>query len=291
MEERILPAFKERQRSDDNLNVEIHVRYGGSTSLTSDLITRKTIDIAILASEIDAQRLYNHGVLSEMSWLKSPYEGTIAYSPILILYNPAELDSITDFEDLAQPITQLIFCNPHFSGLGQWSVLALYGAFKYSTGDGHLATTHMQQLWKRVNSQPASSNLARQQYTNGRGNAFITYESEILKPGKERIMDGAVVVPQWTILCEPKALKFDQQRSPVKEELLSDFMAFLWSNKAQMAFVEYGFRSLVDRLNIGNAYFNDLNMIFTLDSLGGASSAKCQILEGVWVNKVKPFRE
>ncbi|MFH1852225.1 MAG: substrate-binding domain-containing protein [Candidatus Neomarinimicrobiota bacterium] len=291
MEERILPAFKELQKSNDNLNVEIHTRYGGSTMLTNHLITRENIDIAILASEIDALRLYNHGVLSEASWLKSPFEGTLAYTPILILYNPAELDSITDFDDLAQQNTQLIMCNSNFSGLGQWTVLALYGAFKYSTRDEHLAILRMRQIWKQVNLKPASAILGRQQYINGRGNTIITYESEIINPSDGRVMGGTVVVPKWTIMCEPKALKIDQQRSPEKEESVSDFMAFLWGNEAQMAFVEYGFRSLDDRLYINNERFNDLHMIFTLDSLGGASQAKYQILEGVWTEKVKSFTE
>ncbi|MCF7824695.1 MAG: substrate-binding domain-containing protein [Candidatus Marinimicrobia bacterium] len=286
MLEGIIPAFQEMNKAQNNRNVIFKTNFRGSVELTCDIVTQKSADIAIFASEIDATILINRGVLAEKTWLKYPHNGTIAQSPILIIYNPDEVDDIKDFGDLSRPSVKLIHPSPLHSGLGQWGIMASYGSF-LTDGDDATAMTKLNNLWQSVSSSPTSALMARDLYTRKMGNAMITYESELMGSSSRQVMDGTVCVPPKTIICEPLVVVIQRERSPLEEKLIMDFQKFLWSDRAQQIFVEYGFRSVTDRLNALNKKFVQLDSTFTMEDLGGAKYVKSELIEERWQNQIR----
>ena len=290
MLEGIIPAFQENQRLQHQTPSTIKTNFMGSAELTSHLITRESADIAILASEIDAMRLVYRGSLDQPLWRDSPYSGIVVRSPILIVTDPEQGLDIQDFADLSNPTTQLIHANPIYSGLGQWSLLATYGAFLGDYGSDDLAMEALQRLWSRVTLNPASAMLARAQYGQKRGNTMLTYESEILGAGGSTGMPGEVRIPHATILAEPVVVLIPQDNSEAKDATVQTFHDYLWSEAAQKIFVRYGFRSIMDPLNSENSRFFELDSVFTLESLGGVSFARSELLENKWQNQIRPKR-
>ncbi|MCF7826483.1 MAG: substrate-binding domain-containing protein [Candidatus Marinimicrobia bacterium] len=287
--EGIIPAFQEMQLAQNNRDVNFVTNFAGSVELTCTIASERTADVAILASEIDAMGLLNRGIINEQTWRKSPHQGTIAQTPILILYNSEETSEITDFQDLAQASVKLIHPCPLYSGLGQWALMASYGSFLFETANDTIAMDKLKKLWHSVTLKPASALMARDLYTKGRGNAIITYESEILGSSNREVMPGQVSVPANTIICELKVVKIPQERSLVKEKLVEEFNKFLWSDRAQQIFVDYGFRSVADRLNGNNPKFFELGSTFTLDSLGGIPFVKWELIETKWQNEIRKY--
>jgi len=285
--EGIIPAFQQMQQAQNNRDVAFVTNFQGSVELTCTITTERTADIAILASEIDAMRLLNRGTLAEETWLKSPHNGTIAQTPILILYNSDEIGEINGFEDLTLPSVKLIHPSPIYSGLGQWGIMASYGSFLFESDDNIIALDKLKNLWHSVSLRPTSALMARDQYTKEFGNAIMTYESEILGSSNRQVMDGKVCVPFNTIICEPMVVRVPQEVSPIKEKLVQEFQKFLWSDRAQQIFVDYGFRSVADRLNSNNSHFVELASTFTLDSLGGVHFVKCDLIETKWQNDIR----
>ncbi len=287
--EGIIPAFQKMQMAQYNRDVNFNTNFRGSVELTSIIISEQTADIAILSSEIDATRLLNRGVLTEESWLKSPHKGTIVRSPVLIVYNSEETGKISDFDELGKLSVHLIHSSPLHSGLGQWGIMACYGSFLSETNDSGVAMERLKKLWHSVTLRPISASMARDQYTKKLGNAIITCESELLGSSNRQVMDGEVCVPSNTILCEPKVVTIPQDVSPSKKQLIRNFQKFLWSDRAQQIFVDYGFRSVADRLNKENKRLVELNSTFTLDDLGGVKFAKCELIEDKWQNEIRIY--
>jgi len=287
--EGIIPAFHEMQLAQNKRDINFVTNFAGSVELTCAMATERTADVAILASEIDAMRLLNRGIINEQTWQKSPHQGTIAQTPILILYNSQEATEITGFQDLAQESVKLIHPCPLYSGLGQWALMASYGSFLFETADDSMAMDKLKDLWRSVTVTPASTLMARDLYTRGRGNAIITYESEILGSSNREVMPGKVSVPANTIICELKVVRIPQEVSPAKDKLVEEFKKFLWSDRAQQIFVDYGFRSVADRLNGNNSKFFELGSTFALDSLGGIPFVKCQLIEIKWQNEIRNY--
>jgi ABC-type sulfate transport system substrate-binding protein len=64
------------------------------------------------------------------------------------------------------------------------------------------------------------------------------------------------------------------------------FAAFLWSDEAQRIFVRYGFRSVDEARNAGNAAFGSIAEPFGVDAFGGWVRARREVVDRVWRNDV-----
>ena len=64
------------------------------------------------------------------------------------------------------------------------------------------------------------------------------------------------------------------------------FLGFLLSEAGQDVFVRFGYRSVDERLDDSNPRIERLEEPFRIDDLGGWKSARRQIIDGVWRNRV-----
>jgi len=284
----VLPAFKEEWTKRAGEKVEFVSVYAGSGAITKKIIKRFPAEVAILSSELDAVSLLEQSVVMKPSWKDLPYHGILSKSPLIILTREGNPANIGGFSDLTREGMRIIHMDPLTSGGAQWSILAVYGTALFLTGNTDYASSRLMGTWKNVIALEANARDALSQFVKGTGDILITYEQEALSnPSKERIQ-ADVVYPSCTIASEHVVVKIDRNITPRQQQLVDAFVDFLWTEKAQQLFVDYGFRSVLDELNQSNTEFGVIESSFTLESLGGPKKVKRDIIESLWAKRILP---
>jgi sulfate transport system substrate-binding protein len=187
----------------------------------------------------------------------------------------------------------LIHPDPVSSGGAQWSILAIYGSelqkSQKQSGepDKNRALQTLRAIWKNVISTPGSAREARTTFELGNGDALITYELEglLMKEAKAPI---EIVTPQATIFSEHPAVVIDKNVTGAKRAVIDAFMAYLWSDEAQQAFVKYHFYSSTnDSFNEANTAFGHIEMPFTIEYFGGWDKAYPEVIEQIFRDQVQ----
>jgi sulfate transport system substrate-binding protein len=248
--------------------------------------------VAILSIERDAGRLQQGGAVTS-DWHNLPQRGIVNKTPFVILVRKGNPKNIHDFADLGNPGVKLIHPDPVSSGGAQWSVLAIYGSelkkSEAQTGgrDEARAVKTLKDIWRNVIATPGSAREARTQFETGYGDALITYELEALMM-KQAGADVETIVPEATIFSEHPAVIIDRNVTAQERPLIEAFIAYLWSEEAQRAFVKHNFRSITDdALNKENKEFAEIKMPFTVEYLGGWAKAYPEIIERVFRDQVQ----
>lgn len=286
MNEAIFPAFQLEWESRTGEKVEFISSFAGSGTITNQIILGVPAEIAILSTELDALRLVDEGILPGNTWSALPHQGVLNRTPFIILVRPGNPKDIVDFYSLTSPGTGVVHPDPLTSGGAQWAILAEYGSVLRSTGDADQALDQLKGIWKNVVAQAASARAARTQFENGFGDALITYEQEALRDRQRGTLDGDIVYPRSTILSEHTVVVLDKNIDPEQRLLIDSFVDFLWSERAQRIFVNYGFRSVDERLNEANDGFGIIQDPFKVADLGGWPAAKLDIIQAIWKDQV-----
>lgn len=282
----VFPAFQERWQAEKDGRVEFVSTFAGSGAITEDIVRRIPAEIAVLSSQLDAQRLVRRGVVFQSAREGIPHGGVLTRSPFVIVVREGNPKGITGFESLAEPGTALLHADPATSGGAQWAILAEYGSALRATGDRDRAYAQLLGTWRNVTAQVASARATRSEFERGAGDAYVTYEQDVIaKPSRER-PPFEIVYPRSTIVSEQTAVKLERNVTAGQRALVDAFFGFLWSRQAQQIFVSYGFRSPIEELNQDDSRFRAVEEPFTLDDLGGPNEAEREILRGVFRDRV-----
>jgi sulfate transport system substrate-binding protein len=292
LEKAIFPAFAAKWKQDHGEDVHFVASFAGSETVTNQILQGVPADVAILSIERDVDRLQQGGAVTS-DWRSLPHRGIVNKTPFVILVPRGNPNGIHDFADLAKPGVQLIHPDPVSSGGAQWSVLAIYGSelkkSEAQTGgrDEARAVKTLKDIWHNVIATPDSARAARTLFETGHGNALITYELEALVM-KQAGAAVEIVVPESTIFSEHPAVIIDRNVKGQQRPLIEAFIAYLWSEEAQRAFVQYHFRSVTNEsLNDANKEFAVIKMPFTVEYLGGWAKAYPEIIERVFRDQVQ----
>jgi sulfate/thiosulfate transport system substrate-binding protein len=288
MNEGVFPAFAEEWGAQTGEKVEFISAFASSGTVTNQMIMGVPAEIAILSLELDALRLVDSEVLPGDTWKDLPHEGVVNRTPFIILVRPDNPKEITDFADLTRPGIGVVHPDPLTSGGALWAILAEYGSVTHRGGSETAAYEQLLGVWRNVVAQAASARATRTQFESGFGDALITYEQEIVRDRARGRLVAEPVYPQSTILSEHTVVVLDRNIPPEQRDLIDAFVTFLWSEKAQQIFVEYGFRSVDEALNAANPDFGIIPDPFTVSDLGGWQMAKRDIVDAVWRAKVLP---
>jgi sulfate transport system substrate-binding protein len=286
MNDAILPAFQSEWETKTGERIEFITSFACSGTITNQIILGVPADIAILSTELDAFRLVESGVLKDDSWRQLPYHGILNRTPFIILVRTGNPKNIHGFEDLSQPNVGIVHPDPLTSGGAQWAILAEYGSVLLTTGDGNQALNQLLGIWKNVVAQAPSARAAKTQFENGFGDVLITYEQEALRDKTSGNLTTEIIYPESTILSEHTVVIIDKNVDRDDRQVISALVQFLWSDKAQELFVEYGYRSVVEELNNANPNFGSIDMPFVVDDLGGWRQAKQEIIDSVWKERI-----
>lgn len=287
LEKSIFPAFAAKWKQERGEDVHFVSSFAGSETITNQILQGVGAEIAILSIERDVDRLQQGGFVTS-DWHGLPNRGIVNRTPFVILVRAGNPKAIHDFADLGRPGIKLIHPDPVSSGGAQWSVLAIYGSelkrSEAETGgrDEARAIKTLTAIWHNVISTPGSAREARTQFETGYGDALITYELEALQM-KEAGAPIEIVVPEATIFSEHPAVVVDRNVTEQERPLIDAFIAYLWSEEAQRAFVKYHFRAVTDEsFNTSNKEFAQIKLPFTVEYLGGWTRAYPEVIERVW---------
>ena len=99
-------------------------------------------------------------------------------------------------------------------------------------------------------------------------------------------MQGEIVYPKRSVLCENTLVLIDKNITPEARGLVDAFVTFLWSEQAQRIFVNYDFRSINECLNEERPDFGNIPELSSIEEFGGWEKVKSDIIEGIWKNQV-----
>jgi len=124
------------------------------------------------------------------------------------------------------------------------------------------------------------------QFLFGVGDVLITYEQDVLL-ARSRGAAIEVVMPSSTIMSEPLVVIVDRNVADWEQEIVKEFVNFLWGEAAQKAFTRYYFRAVTnDALNQAVPEFPKIERPFTVRDLGGWGQAYPEILHGAWNEQI-----
>lgn len=294
LEKAIFPAFAAKWKREHGEDMHFISSFAGSETVTNQIIQGVGADVAILSIERDVRRLEDVKAVTS-NWRALPQRGIVNKTPFVILVRRGNPKGIRDFPDLAKPGVKLVHPDPVSSGGAQWSILAIYGAelVKSEQRGGPDAARALQTLrgiWRNVISTPGSAREARTQFETGFADALITYELEGLLM-KQSGAAVEIIVPEATIFSEHPAVVIDRNVTADERPLVNAFMQYLWSEEAQLAFVQHHFRAATDdALNAANPNFALIKLPFTVEKFGGWENAYRDVIEGVWRDRAQKRR-
>jgi sulfate/thiosulfate transport system substrate-binding protein len=255
----LITAF---QATPAGKNVRFKQSYGASGDQSRAVAAGLQADIVAFALEPDITRLVDKKLVPA-DWTNNASKGMVTNSVVVIGTREGNPKGIRTWSDLTKDGIEVITPNPFTSGGARWNVMAAYGAASQKGKSSAEGLAYLGNLFDRVPVQDDSARKSLQTFTQGKGDAFLSYENEAIfaKRNKQPI---DYVVPDDTILIEnPIAItKTTTHRAEAQA-----FLDFLHSSAGQKIYVENGYRP-VD-IPVNNVDFPKPPGLFTIADLGG----------------------
>ncbi|MGA1796921.1 MAG: sulfate ABC transporter substrate-binding protein [bacterium] len=286
----IIPAFREYWRKKSGEEVRFEESYIASGAQSRAIAGGFEADVAALSLAKDVNRLKEAGLITH-DWKANPYQGFVTRSVVVIAHRPGNPKKIRNWIDLTRREVEVLYPSPKTSGGAMWCVNAIYGAglklTEKDTGnpDADYARWLLKSIQKQVKVMDKSGRASVTTFENGVGDALVTYENEAKlrqKEGKE----FPFIIPDETILIENPAALIDVNVDKHNNRRAAEaFVEFLWSERAQSAFAQYGFRPL--REDVEERYAAEYPVpphLFDIQYLGGWDEVEKNLFgqEGVW---------
>ena len=291
----IIPAFQQYWKEKTGQTVKFEESYVASGAQSRAIAAGFEADIAALSLEKDINRLKEAGFITH-DWKNSRARGFVTNSVVVIAYRPGNPKRIQDWDDLKRDDVDVLYPNPKTSGGAMWDINAIYGAglklseVKTGKQDKAYARDLLKSIQKRVKAMDKSGRMSVTTFENGIGDALVTYENEALlrqMQGK----DFPFIIPEATILIEnPVAIVDKNVEKHGNRQVAEAFIKFLYTETAQRAFANYGFRPVDDDVaqEFGDKYPVP-KYIFYVEYLGGWELIHKEIYgrNGVWTKIIE----
>ncbi len=236
--------FEDFQGSDAGDGVEFEPSYGASGDQSRAVVAGSEADLVHYSLESDVTRLVGEGLVAE-DWKDNETKGIATSSVVVFVVRPGNPDGIEGWDDLVEPGVEIITPNPGSSGSARWNILA---AWAHATGGAADETAGKEFLTKLLGNTialPGSAREATTAFTDGSGDVLLSYENEAIL-AKQNGADIDYVLPDDTLLIEnPAAVTVDAS------EAAGSFLEFLTGPEAQADYASFGFRPVVDGVEIG----------------------------------------
>jgi|SRR5829696_2521099 len=259
-EDNIEPAF---EKTDDGDGIDFSNSFGGSGDQSRAVEAGQSADVVAFSLEPDMTRLVEAGIVGP-DWDAGQYKGIVTDSVVTLMVRKGNPKGIQSFDDLASGDVEVITPNPATSGGARWNIMALYGSQINEGKSDQQALDFVKTVLQNTSVQDDSARDSLQTFSGGKGDVLIGYENEAIQAQKEGI-DLDYVTPDSTILIEnPVAVTEDASDAG------KPFVDFLYTDEAQQAFADAGYRPVVKSVFDQNAdKFPIPSGQFTIADFGG----------------------
>ena len=255
----IIKAF---QQTPAGKNVSFTTSYGASGDQSRAVANGLKADVVAFSLAPDITRLVKANLVSP-NWNANQYKGMVTNSVVVIGTRKGNPKNIKTWADLVKPGTEVISPNPFTSGGARWNVMAAYGANSNVGVNQAAGVAYLNKLFKNIAVQDDSARKSLQTFTNGKGDAIIAYENDmIFAQQKKQPID--YTVPDNTILIENPVAVTSKSAHPAQAQA---FVNFLYTATAQKIFAENGYRPVVK--GASTISFPTPAHMFTINQLGG----------------------
>jgi sulfate/thiosulfate transport system substrate-binding protein len=235
--------FEDFQGTDEGDGVEFEPSYGASGDQSRAVVAGAEADVVHYSLETDVTRLVGEGLVAE-DWKDNATKGIATSSVVVFVVRPGNPDGIEGWDDLVEDGVEIITPNPGSSGSARWNILAAWAHATKGTDDEAAGRDFVTKLLNNVVALPGSGREATTAFTDGSGDVLLSYENEAIL-AKQNGADIDYVVPDDTLLIEnPAAVTTDAS------DAAKSFLEFLTGPEAQADYAAFGFRPVVDGVDI-----------------------------------------
>jgi sulfate/thiosulfate transport system substrate-binding protein len=235
--------FKDFQATDEGKDVDFEPSYGASGDQSRAVADGSKADIVHYSLATDITRLVDAGIVAD-DWNQNETKGIATSSVVVFVVRKGNPDNIQGWDDLVKPGVDVITPNPGSSGSARWNILAAWAHATGGKDDEAAGRAFITKLLGNIIALPSSGREATTAFTDGSGDVLLSYENEAIL-AKQNGADLDYVVPDDTLLIEnPAAVTVDAPKAA------SDFLSFLTGPEAQADYASFGFRPVVDGVDI-----------------------------------------
>lgn len=281
----IFPVFEEIWESDTGRELTIEGVFGASATLAGQINLGSPADVALFSN---AQHVRWLQVARRVR--QDTQSAVIGHTPLVIVTRPrlteSSISEIAGYADLANPDLELVHADPRSSGAGEWAVLAEYGSALIETGDRTAAQEQLRAIWQNVRLLSPSARAMLTLFELGAGDALVTYEQDA-RLALQRGVPLEIVTPPRTIIARPVAVIVDQNVTRAERPAAEAFIDYLLSDAGQRIMNRYFLRTAAGEYSD----FPDLVHPFTVQDLGGWSTAYGELIKELWQTEIEPRLE
>src|ERR1700749_1259437 len=282
--EALQPAF---EKTPQGAGVSFSDSFGASGDQSRAVAAGQPASIVHFSTGSDMERLVEEGEIVAKNWDKQPNEGIATTSLVVMLVekgNPLGIKSFKDLEENEE--AEVITPNPFSSGSARWNIMAVYGSALEEGDSPAQALEAVKSVLENTVAQPGSGRDAFAAFSQGEGDALLTYENEAIKAEKEG-EEFEYVIPPYTIEIETPIAVTKEASEPAAE----DFLKFLWSNEGQELWAENGYRPVNPKLVDPKEFPAPEKGLFKISKFGGWAKAKDQFFEEEGGSVTKIYEE
>jgi sulfate/thiosulfate-binding protein len=258
--ETLEPAFA---KTSQGKGISFSNSFGASGDQSRAVAAGQPASVVHFSQAGDMERLVEEGELVSKNWEANKYHGIATDSVVVIMVKKGNPDGIHSFKDLETKDVQVVTPNPFSSGSARWNIMAVYGSAIAEGDSPDEALEAVKTVLEKTVAQPGSGRDAFAAFSQGQGDALLTYENEAIKAEKEG-EDFEYVIPDATIQIETPIAVTKEAAEPAAE----DFLKFLWSDEGQELWAENGYRPVNPKL-VDPQQFPTPKDLFEISKFGG----------------------
>jgi sulfate transport system substrate-binding protein len=233
---------KSFQKTDAGEGVTFKESYGPSGDQSRAVEGGQHADVVNFSLESDVTRLVDAKLVSPDWKAETGNDGIVADSVVVLVVRKGNPKHIEGWDDLIKPGVGIVTPNPASSGGARWNTLAAYGHVLATGGTESDAQKYLTDYFKHAVALPGSARDALTSFVSGNGDVLVSYENEAIL-ARQKGEDVEYIVPDQTLLIEtPAATTLDAPKQA------TEFVKYLFSNEAQTAFRDSGYRPVIDGL-------------------------------------------
>ena len=268
--------FEEYYKKTYNKKVQVIQSHGGSGSQARSVVEGCNADVVTLALEHDISLIEKTGLV-DAGWIKEFPKFSAPYtSTIVLLVRKGNPKQIHDWDDLTRKDVEVITPDPKSSGGACWNFLAAYGYAIDTYHDQKKEEQFLTKLYQNVSVMDSGARGSTTTFVeNKKGDVLIAWENEAIQTVKNYPDKYEIITPSISILAQPSvSLVDDNVKVNGTKKIATEYLKYLYSDKAQKLAAEEGYRPSNERiLKQYQGKFN-LNMkLYKISDFGGWDQA------------------